>query len=43
MKNYEKPQIKDIQVNLEDIIAVSNHGGTDGGDSGSLADLFNGK
>lgn len=43
MKNYEKPEIKDIKINLEDIIAVSNNGSTSGGGSSSLSDLFGGK
>jgi len=43
MKNYERPEIKDIKVNLEDIIAVSNNGSTSGGGSSSLSDLFGGK
>ena len=42
MKNYEKPEIRDINVNLEDIIAVSNNGSTNGGGSSSLTDLFGG-
>lgn len=42
MKNYEKPEIKEINVNLEDIIAVSNRGSTNGGGSSSLSDLFGG-
>lgn len=42
MKNYEKPEIKEINVNLEDIIAVSNQGSTNGGGSSSLSDLFGG-
>lgn len=43
MKNYERPEIKDIKINLEDIIAVSNNGSTSGGGSSSLSDLFGGK
>lgn len=42
MKNYERPEIKDIKVSLEDIIAVSNRG-AGSGDSGSITDLFGGK
>lgn len=43
MKNYVKPEIKDIKVKLEDIIAVSNQGATSNGGSSSLSDLFGGK
>ena len=43
MKKYERPEIKDIKINLEDIIAVSNNGATSGGGSSSLSDLFGGK
>ena len=42
-KNYERPEIKDIKIKLEDIIAVSNNGSTSGGGSSSLSDLFGGK
>ena len=43
MKNYEKPKIKDIDVKLFDIIAIScvegNSSNSDG-DSFSIGDLF---
>lgn len=40
MKSYEKPNIKDIDVVLQDIIAISNGGSTTNGDEVSLTDLF---
>lgn len=40
MKGYEKPKIKDIEIKLCDIIAVSNAGSTEDGDGFSLSDLF---
>lgn len=40
MKNYEKPNIKDIDVILQDIIAISNGGSTTNGDEFSLTELF---
>lgn len=43
MRDYEKPKMKEINVNLRDIIAVSNRGATENGDSSSLVDLFSGK
>ncbi len=39
MKKYEKPEVKDEEVVLEDIIAVSNKGETVDGDSKSILDL----
>lgn len=40
MKSYEKPNIKDIDVVLQDIIAISNGGSTTNGDEFSLTELF---
>lgn len=40
MKSYEKPNIKDIDVILQDIIAISNGGSTTNGDEFSLTELF---
>ena len=39
MKKYEKPEVKEEEFLLEDVIAVSNGGETVNGDSKSILDL----
>ncbi len=41
MKKYEKPIITEEEIELEDVIAVSNGGETNGGLSAALGDIFN--
>lgn len=41
MKKYEKPIITEEEIELEDVIAVSNGGETNDGLSAALGDIFN--
>lgn len=42
MKGYLKPWLLDEDIEIEDIIAASNEGETEEGESGSLKDIMGG-
>ena len=42
MKNYEKPILIDETIEIKDIVAASNNGQTEEGESGSLKDIMGG-
>ena len=42
MRDYVKPALEEETIELKDIVAASNNGGTEEGESASLADIMGG-